>query len=107
MFSQLLAQKYANDREAKLPRYGWRTSSTLRKAAQKRSGGNSKCEMIRHKGPPKLSEELIVHFVTGPSLEALCLYILKGDWRAKFLVTYLHAFNHWAPNLSNLKLGGS
>ena len=79
MFSQLLGQKYANDREAKLPRYGWRTSSTVRKAAQKRSGGILKCEMIRHKGPPKLSEELIVHFFTGPSLEALCLYPLEGE----------------------------
>ena len=58
MFSHLLSQKYANDREAKLPRYRWRTSSTVRKAAQKRSEGNLKCEMIQHKGPQKLTEEL-------------------------------------------------
>ena len=66
MFSQLLGQKYANDREAKLPRYGWRTSSTVRKAAQKRSEGNLKCEMIQHKGPQKLTEELKSPFFNWP-----------------------------------------
>ena len=60
MFSQLLPQKYANDREAKLPHYGRLT--TLRKAAYKSSEGNSKCEMIQHKEPQKLNEELTVHF---------------------------------------------
>ena len=68
MFSQLLGQKYANDREAKLPRYGWRTSSTVRKAAQKKW---RKFKMRNDSAQETPSEELIVHFLTGPSLEAL------------------------------------